>query len=147
MRVTIIATGFNNQNELIESTKRSSVGSSVTASADAGYKPADSVGFGASMTAEECAARYFGNMANNTNSANSDVEAPVADTAPVVDTTPEVAADTDSYEKDTVVITDTAAFDTVKVENTEKPAASANAQASYQEYDELFKCIKRIKKN
>jgi hypothetical protein len=147
IRITIIATGFNNQNELIESTKRSSVQGTIAGNSDAAYTPAESAGFGASMTAEECAARYFGNMASNANSANSDIEAPVSNAAPAVETTPEIVADTDNYIADTIAVSDAVVADSVKVENTEKPAASANAQASYQEYDELFKCIKRIKKN
>ena len=147
IRITIIATGFNNKNELIEnngtddiyaraeSAKKAETATAATtvsaipASDTFNQTQAQSNGYGAGFVYESAAAASVYGAAETEDAAATEAvaDAPVAATeAPVnsgVASAPAAPATSGA------------------------PAIDTSAKATCQEYEELFTCIKRIKKN
>jgi cell division protein FtsZ len=132
IRITIIATGFNNQNELINSTA-----SATRVTPTVNERTTDTYNTPAYTTSagvERSAADVFGTADTVANSAYSDISAAQA----ASDVTVSEVPDTTPVAQDTPVAT---------VTQSETQTTDTDVQSTCQEYEELFKCIKRIKKS
>ncbi len=127
IRITIIATGFNNQNELINS-----AASAVRTTPVADERPADTYIPAAGV--ERSAADVFGAADNTADSTYSDVSVPETAAEVTVSEIPEATA----FVQDAPAAAAT---------QSEAQATDTDVQSTCQEYEELFKCIKRIKKS
>ena len=125
IRITIIATGFDNKNELVSNNEATDAYAAAKREAMA-EKPVESASSDTPVNTSSAPITYsFDDASDSTSATSSAFDTPVANDAPAASATVEEAPKTEA-----------------------KPAAADNsAKATCQEYEELFTCIKRIKKN